>query len=260
VFRSSLRLLLHKRAVMPFRIGVKQSPPLAIELVLFGAGSVGAVGFFTLADGLARLCERRGAILLFIIPLAIVRLALHPLFPEEHSWADFFVQMSFFLLGYLLFSQQEFLHAVRRDARICLAAGAAAAASALAIAVTTGSLDLQAPPRTWLDTLFWLLIAVDSWCWTLFFLAAGMRYLNYTNRYLEYGQGAVLPFFVLHQPVIIVMAYYAVQWQANLIVKLLFVVIGSFCVSWGIYEFLIRRVGPLRRMFGMKPAAYGGMA
>jgi hypothetical protein len=82
-----------------------------------------------------------------------------------------------------------------------------------------------------------------------------MRYLDYTNSYLEYGQGAILPFFVVHQPVIIVMAYYAVQWQAGLVVKLLFVVIGSFCVSLGIYEVLIRRIVPLRLMFGMKPAA-----
>ena len=52
---------------------------------------------------------------------------------------------------------------------------------------------------------------MDSWCWTLFFLFLGMRYLDYTNRYLDYGQEAILPFFVFHQPVIIILSYYAVR-------------------------------------------------
>jgi hypothetical protein len=43
-----------------------------------------------------------------------------------------------------------------------------------------------------------------------------------------------------------------VQWQASLVVKLLFVVIGSFCVTLGIYECLIHRVAPLSHLFGMK--------
>ena len=102
---------------------------------------------------LARMCEHRGAILLFFIPLAMTRLALHPFYPQEHNWADFVVQMTFF---------------------------------------------------------------------------------------------------VFHQPVIIILAYYAVQWPISLEVKLLFVVTGSFLVTLGIYEFLIRRIAWLSRLFGMK--------
>ncbi len=64
-----------------------------------------------------------------------------------------------------------------------------------------------------------------------------------------------LPFFVLHQPVIIVLAYYAVQWHAPLLVKLLFVVLGSFCVTLGLFEVLVRRSGVLRLAFGVKRAA-----
>jgi hypothetical protein len=201
---------------------------------------------------LASLCKHRGAMLLFFIPLAIVRLALHPFFPQEHNWADFFVQMSFFLFGYILFSHAAFLPAIRRDWRINLGVGIAAAAAALIIAVSTGTLDLQAPPRSALDVLFWILISIDSWCWVLFFLFVGMRYLDYTNQYLEYSQAAILPFFVLHQPVIIILAFYAVQWQASLGIKLLFVVVGSFCVTLGIYEFLIRRSAVLSQILGMK--------
>jgi hypothetical protein len=79
-----------------------------------------------------------------------------------------------------------------------------------------------------------------------------MRFLDFTNRWLEYGQEAILPFFVFHQPAIILLAYFVVQWEASLPLKLVVVVLGSFALSLGIYELLIRRLDLLRQIFGMK--------
>lgn len=64
---------------------------------------------------MAKLCEHRGGLLLFIIPLAIVKLILAPLFTLEHDWADFIFQMCFFALGYILFADERFAHAIRKD-------------------------------------------------------------------------------------------------------------------------------------------------
>lgn len=202
---------------------------------------------------LAGFCQWRGAILLFFLPLALLRLGLQPFFPREHSWADFAVQMAFYLAGFVLFSHPGFLQALRRDRWICLAVGVAAAVVGMGLAFSAGSFDLEQPPETWRDQVFWLLVVLDGWCWSLVILYVGMRFLNFSNPYLQYGQEAILPFFVFHQPVIIVLAYYAVQWPASLGAKLAFVVVGSFTVTLGIYELLIRRFDPLRRLFGMKP-------
>jgi hypothetical protein len=95
-------------------------------------------------------------------------------------------------------------------------------------------------------------VVLSSWCWTIFFLFVGMRFLDFSNRWLDYGQEAILPFFVFHQPLIMILAYFIVQWQASLIVKLLLVVLGSFAFTLGIYEGLIRRIDFLRLIFGMK--------
>ena len=65
----------------------------------------------------------------------------------------------------------------------------------------------------------------------------------------------MLPFFLLHQPVIIVIAYYVVQWNAGIFPKLMTVVISSLLVTLALYEFVIRRVGFLRTVFGMKTTA-----
>jgi glucan biosynthesis protein C len=84
-----------------------------------------------------------------------------------------------------------------------------------------------------------------------------MRFLNFSNRLLNYGQEAIVPFFVVHQPAIIVIAYFVVQWVAALAPKLLVVVVGSFVVSLALYQLVIRRVGTLRVVFGMKQSFKG---
>ena len=81
----------------------------------------------------------------------------------------------------------------------------------------------------------------------------GMRFLNYTNKWLQYLREASYPIFIVHQPVIVFIAFYAVQWEVDLPIKLLVVVLGTLAVSLGFYELLVRRINPVRVLFGMKP-------
>lgn len=200
----------------------------------------------------ARLCQHRGGILLFILPLLLVRLSLHPFFPYERDWADFFVLLLYFVLGYLLFADKRFTQAIRRDWLIMLIIGIVAFLAFVALTLIADGVDREAGPRTLLEFSWWGLATVCGWCWTAFAVFIGMRFLDFSNRLLQYALQALLPFFVFHQPVIIVVAYYVVQWDAGIVVKLLAVVLGSFAITLAIYELVIRRIGPLRALFGMK--------
>ncbi len=201
---------------------------------------------------LARVCRYRGGILIFILPPLIVRLSLQPFFPYEHDWADFFFLLSFFVMGYLVISDERLRQAVRRDWPVTLAIGALAFVGGAAISLSSGELDIEAAPHTLLDFVWWSLVATCGWCWTAFVLSIGMRFLNFSNSLLQYSQTAIVPFFVVHQPVIVVISYFVVQWNLGLPPKMLVVVAGSFAVSVGLYQLLIRRVGLLRAAFGMK--------
>jgi surface polysaccharide O-acyltransferase-like enzyme len=181
-------------------------------------------------------------------------LSLQPFFPQYGHWADFFSLMSFFILGYLLFTDKRFTQAFRRDWPIMLTFGIAAFIALAAISMATGELDIEGVPRTPLDFVWWALFTVCGWCWTAFMLFVSMRFLDFSNKWLQYGQEAILPFFVVHEPVIIVMAFFVVQWDAGLIPKILVLVLGSFAVSLGFYQFVVGHIGPLRAMFGMKAA------
>jgi peptidoglycan/LPS O-acetylase OafA/YrhL len=221
---------------------------LALPLFIWLKGEAGR----RTISRLARLCERRGAILLFILPLAAIRLSLQLFFPQLQSWAEFFYFGAFFVLGYLLFADERFTRAIRRDWRILLGVGITAMLAAMAIVVSMESFDIEAAPTTSLEFLLWGLIAACGWCWTASVLFMGMRYLDRDSKVLRYGLSVNLPFFVVHQPVILAIAYFVVQWEAPIAIKLLVVILGAFALSIGLTELVIKRVGILRMLFGMK--------
>jgi len=204
---------------------------------------------------LARLCEHRGGILVFILPLLLIQLGLRPYFPDERNWADFFYYLAFFLAGYLFYADERFLRAVRRDRWLVLAVGIAALLGLMATVAMGEAETLFSTPSNPGFYLFWACAVVDAWCWCVTMLYVGMRFLDFSNQWTRYGQEAILPFYVLHQPVIFAIAFYVVQWEAGVTVKMLAVTLGSFVVTAALYELLVRRVAPLRALFGMKRSA-----
>jgi glucan biosynthesis protein C len=220
---------------------------LALPLFTWFKGQAGRRAISRLAG----FCERRGGILLFILPIAVIRLGLQPFFPTQQDWGDFFAHGAFFVLGYLLFADERFTRAIRRDWAILLGVGTVAILVATAIGMSI-EFEPEKAPRAFWEFLMWALIAVCGWCWTAFMLFIGMRYMDRSTKALRYGLGANLPFFVVHQPVILAIAYVVVQWDAAILPKLLVLVLGAFAVSLGLYQGIIRRVVPLRALFGMK--------
>lgn len=201
---------------------------------------------------LAALCEHRGGILIFILPLIVARLLLQPFFPLEHDWADFIVYGLFFVLGYVTFTDARFTQAIRRDWAVLLGLGLAATLAFGMLILALGSVNLEAAPRVLPEFLLWACVAAAGWCGAAFMLFIGMRFLDHDSKALRYGQATLLPFFVLHQTVMLAIAYFVVQWPVDLLPKLLIVLVGSFFVTIGIIELVIKRVPILRILFGMK--------
>jgi len=205
-----------------------------------------------LIGGLRWLCGKRGGLLLLIIPLTLIQVVLRPHYPAEHDWADFATMLVFFVSGYILYSDERFTCAIRRDWSLTLALGLLT--SALILSSTLSGINASPSDiSNELDiVLQWTILSVNGWSWSLVLISMGMRYLDFRNHWLEYGQTAIMPLFLLHQPVIIAIAYHVVQWNTGVTVKLPFVLLGSLAVTFALFEVLIKRVGPLRAFFGMK--------
>jgi peptidoglycan/LPS O-acetylase OafA/YrhL len=204
---------------------------------------------------LGRLVEVRGGILLFVLPLALARILVQPFFAvEERGWLDFVYFLVFFILGYIIYSDDRFLGAVRRDRWLLFVGGLLGLVIFFGLFAAYGEIAFEWGMRFVVPWSIMLIFAfvLMSWGWALDVLYLGMKYLNFTNRWLEYGNETILPFYLLHQPVIIVIAFFVVQWDVNLWVKLFVILISSFLITLGLVELLIRPFRPMRRLFGMK--------
>ena len=72
------------------------------------------------------------------------------------------------------------------------------------------------------------------------------------QRAAGYANQAVLPFYLLHEPVIVAFAWIIIRWHAPILVKYPVLVAASFTATLVIYELAIRRYRITRLLFGMK--------
>ena len=73
-----------------------------------------------------------------------------------------------------------------------------------------------------------ILTATASWCWLLAIFGFGSRYLSFSNPVLKYANEAVLPFYILHQAMIVIFVFRIAQWDLGVLAKFLLIFSFSF--------------------------------
>ena len=204
-------------------------------------------------DRLAAWCSKPGGIFLFALPIAAIQMALRAAFPFYSDWADFTYWFAFFVYGYLLLSRPSFAGAIRRQGWFAL--GVAILCELVMFALSFGRFWPWAIPssNTPLFLFFQLLFSINTWAWLVFILSCAMRWLNRSGKFLHYANEAALPFYVLQQPAVVVIAFFVVQWHMAVGLKWLILSTLALALIMAVYEFLIRRVNVMRWLFGMKP-------
>ena len=206
-------------------------------------------------DTLARVCRRRGGVFLFAVPLAIALIVLRRVFPVERGWAEFVWYAIYFLIGYMIPMDARFTEAFERHRWIGLVLWLAGFFGGIGTLVLGLGYD-TAPgvePFSLQYVLFQVIWSLASWGSVVFLLGLGARYLNFNNRILVYGNEAVLPFYVFHQTIILIVGYYVIRLNMGILPKFLIVVVLSFAAIMALYELFVRRIGFMRFLFGMRP-------
>ena len=223
---------------------------IALPLFVFFRRASGS----RLLDKLAVWCAVPGGILLFIVPLALIRVTVWAAFPGEHDWGELAIYLAFYVYGYVLFSRPAFVEAIRRQIWIALSVGVLSLLLIL-LAYVAGYLDTweSAANLTPGALMYQVTPIIYSWAWLAFVLACGIRWLNIATNRLPEANEAVLPIYVLHQPAIVLIAFYVVQWNMGILPKWLIIATLAVALTFGLYALVIRRVDWLRWLFGMKP-------
>ena len=188
------------------------------------------------------------AVYLFFIPIAIIEM-LVSLSPETMGRRDFggwspLSYLVIFILGYVLMTDERYRPAIERVRFVSLTLSL--------LAMTIGfTLVLAFDVSTYHPVFSWIR-AFNTWMWLLTFLGFASRHLNFNNDLLKYANEAVLPFYILHQTVIVIIGFFIANWALAVFPKYLLLATTSFIVIMILYEFLVKRINVLRFLFGMK--------
>ena len=200
--------------------------------------------------GLGDFLARPGAAYLLALPAYVLINLLDP-----ESWGtsvlggwSIFIYLGFFVSGFVIISNERLQSSIKRWRWVSLGAGILLVPTVDVLWAAMGEPGFG----TWGRALGTGPYCLSAWCWLLAILGFGMKHLSFNTPLLRHANEAVLPFYILHQSVIVTLGYFVVQWAIPDLLKFVLIVSGSFLGSMGLYEFLVRRNNVLRVLFGMK--------
>ena len=134
------------------------------------------------------------------------------------------IYLLFFVYGFIVMSHDGLQKRIERQSWISLAAGVGAVAAMVVLWASWG--DSAFGTRRFV--LFNGLYGLSSWLWILAFLGLGFRYLTRSTPFLTYANEAVLPFYIMHQTVLLGIGYYVTRWPIPDLAKALTIGVSSF--------------------------------
>lgn len=190
--------------------------------------------------------------LLMIIPLIVSEALLKPYsLGVQNIVQDMAMFVSYFLIyccGILFCSNISIFEKIQQQKHICLIA-------AIVLTILTYLLPLILKVAYGIYNLDYyidsFIHSAHRWFCILAIVGYAIKYLNKENRFISATNPAVLPLYILHQTMIIVIGYPVIQWQMNPWLKFLIIVVVTLGMSYILTFFFIRRVKLLRKLFGV---------
>jgi peptidoglycan/LPS O-acetylase OafA/YrhL len=195
-----------------------------------------------------------GAVYLLALPIAWTFVSIDPhaaLGMRDFGGWSLPVYILFFLYGFIVISHEGLQKRIQQYRFVSLVAAIMCIFSLLFLWAREGDPTFGSTRYILVFGIF----SISSWCWILSFLGLGFKYLTENKPILARLNEAVLPFYILHQTVLLTIGYFVTQWEIPAPAKFALISSSSFIVIVVIYEFLIRRWDVMRVLFGMKVKA-----
>jgi len=223
-----------------------------------------------LVERLAGFLARPGAVFLLALPLAALEILLGS--DVGHGAWNHGSYALFLAYGYLAAADGRIGEAFRRQWWPAMAFGVllfVAAGPLFAAAAARGDPFADTDP---LSVTFRLLKSVDGWLWVVAILglarspiahrpkAAARRpsadrtdRASLMRRLGAYANDAVLPFYVLHETVIVVIASFVLTWKIGAGAQYVLISLTSLVATLLLYDIGVRRNRITRFLFGLTP-------
>lgn len=191
-----------------------------------------------------------------ILYFVLLRFTLAPMFETTHAlvddWYNHAVSFAAYLFGFLIARSEPIRAAFIRLRQPALVLAVLCWAGWATYAWIYRA-DDAIPPNE-LRLAMRLVYATDQWVWIAAILGYGARYLTRGGPVLNYLSRGVFPFYIVHQTMIIVAAWYLMPLNLPLGVEVALVVAATFASCFLAYE-VARRLGWLGLLLGVRPRA-----
>lgn len=230
-----------------------------ISLVIFPiANSFRGQGFARFSIKLEKFAAFPLSLNIILVPLYISQVLLRPWFPENthalfNDWAAMAYYIIYFLSGIILLSNPGISDSIRNQRYLYLAEGILATLVMFTVPEIIRDENLG-------HSVWRISSHILSWSCGLSAIGFAKKYLNRDSRSRKLANESIYPFYLLHQPVIVVVGYYVISWDLSVWPKVMIIVFSSFIITVSIYWFIIRKFNFTRIVFGMKPLIKKSMA
>lgn len=195
---------------------------------------------------LVAICKIPAGLFIFVPPIVLIRILLWAPYSGYQGWADFYT-------WFILYADNTFQAIIRKQGKIFIVVSVVCIVSLIIANFFGGLSTLENAASYSAGYMFYqLVISITMWSMTIAALYVAMSLLNFSNTFLQYTNQAILPFYILHEPAIIIIAFFVLAWDIPTGIKFVLFTATSLLVTLAIYEFLIRRIKPVRWLLGMK--------
>ncbi len=192
-----------------------------------------------------------------LVPLIVYGLFVFPHFSYiSHAliddWYAHAMYGTFFFLGFLIGRGEDVWAGLAHRRWLLLGLGVMAFAALLGVrqlAPETGN------AATELARSF--VIYLNRWTWILVCLAWGHALVTGPSAWLTYATQAIFPWYILHQTITVVAGYNLARYSLGPVIEPLLVLSLTVLGCVVLYEFVIRRIGFLRPLFGLPALSRG---
>jgi surface polysaccharide O-acyltransferase-like enzyme len=199
---------------------------------------------------LATMMNRLGGIFLLAVPIVIINVIAVPpffVFPSGYGGGKLPTYLAFFVMAYLLATDSRFGESIDRNTVLALLVGVGTTLSIVLWVLTFGEAFASTVPMYMVVSVFW---ALCGWSWAIAIIGLGRRFLSFKHRLLVLLNELVLPFYILHQTVIVAIAFFIVSLDLIPIMKYFIIILASFSIV-SILLLPVRQFNMLRFLLGM---------
>ena len=202
--------------------------------------------------------ERPGGVFLPAVLLVAGQLLLRDRFTQTTGaligdWATHAWLFTVFILGYALLAEGRLMEVLERQWPLALVPGILLSGG-MALWASAGDVYTRFP-GDWTTPgyfIFWSAFGLLCWCWLAVVLGAARRVLRRETAFLRWANPRVYPFYIFHQTIIVVVAYYLVELPLGVHLRFFLIGLVSLVGILATME-IVRRLPGVRNLVGLQP-------